>query len=130
MPTCPSRLHKLSYLQFWTLCTEYFTSRVKTKSYFKEQPVYRCQGKKWGDSTIFSKYSNLHYYKRLVLKFNILKFKCFKVMVSGNESKYCNVIESCETVFQRFQDYFPILRKACFLYYFRATLERLAFSSS
>ena len=85
MSTCPSRLHKLSYLQFWTLCTEYFTSRVKAQSYFKEQPVYRCQGKKWGDWTIFLKYSNLHYYKHLALKFNILKFKCFKVMVSGND---------------------------------------------
>ena len=34
------------------------------------------------------------------------------------------------TVFQRFQNYFPILPKACFLYYFRAASERLAFNSS
>ena len=51
-------------------------------------------------------------------------------MVSGNDCKYCNVIESYKTVFQRFQDYFPIVRKACFLYYFRAALKGLAFNSS
>ena len=33
----------------------------------------------------------------------------FSVMGSGNNCKYCNVIESQKTVFQRFQDYFPIL---------------------
>ena len=48
-------------------------------------------------------------------------------MVSGNDCKYCNV---AETVFQRFQDYFSILRKAYFLYYFRAALKKLAFNSS
>ena len=30
--------------------------------------------------------------------------------------------------FQRFQDYFPILRKACFLYHFRAALKRVTFN--
>ena len=44
--------------------------------------------------------------------------ECFSVMFSGNDSKYYNVIESWKTVFQRFQDFFPMLRKACFLYYF------------
>ena len=39
----------------------------------------------------------------------------FSVMVSGNDCKYCNLIESYKTVFLRFQDYFPILRKTCFL---------------
>ena len=35
-------------------------------------------------------------------------------MVPGNDSKYCNVTELEKTVFQKFPDYFPILRKACF----------------
>ena len=40
MSTCTSLLHKLSSRE---LCTEYSTSRVKTQSYFKDQPVYRCE---------------------------------------------------------------------------------------
>ena len=40
MSTCASFLHKLSSRE---LCTEYSTSRVKTQSYFKDQPVYRCE---------------------------------------------------------------------------------------
>ena len=40
MFTCASLLHKLSSRE---LFTEYSTSRVKTKSYFKDQPVYRCE---------------------------------------------------------------------------------------
>ena len=40
MSTCASLLHKLSSRE---LCTEYSTSRVKTQSYFKDQPVYRCE---------------------------------------------------------------------------------------
>ena len=40
MFTCASLLHKLSSRE---LCTEYTTSRVKTGSYFKDQPVYRCE---------------------------------------------------------------------------------------
>ena len=43
MSTCTSLLHKLSSRQFWPLCTEYSTSRIKTQSYFKDQPVYRCE---------------------------------------------------------------------------------------
>ena len=54
----------------------------------------------------------------------------FQCNGSGNDCKYCNVIESQKTVFERYQDYFAILRKACFLYYFRAALKRLAFNSS
>ena len=38
MSTCASLLHKLSSRE---LCTEYSASRVKTQSYFKDQPVYR-----------------------------------------------------------------------------------------
>ena len=52
------------------------------------------------------------------------------VMVSGNDCKYCNLTESWKRIFQRFQDYFPILRKACFFQYFRAALKRSAFNSS
>ena len=40
MSTCASLLHKLSSPE---LCTEYSTSCVKTQSYFKDQPVYRCE---------------------------------------------------------------------------------------
>ena len=40
MSTCASLLHKLNSRE---LCTEYSTSRVKTQSYFKDQPVYRCE---------------------------------------------------------------------------------------
>ena len=40
MSTCTSLLHKLLSHEFWALCTEYSTSRVKTKAYFKDQPVY------------------------------------------------------------------------------------------
>ena len=40
MSTCASLLHKLSSRE---LCTDYSTSRVKTQSYFKDQPVYRCE---------------------------------------------------------------------------------------
>ena len=40
MSTCASLLHKLLSRK---LCTEYYTSRVKTQSYFKDQPVYRCE---------------------------------------------------------------------------------------
>ena len=40
MSTCASLLQKLSSRE---LCTEYSTSRVKTQSYFKDQPVYRCE---------------------------------------------------------------------------------------
>ena len=40
------------------------------------------------------------------------------------------MIEWKKTVFQRFQNYFSILCKACVLYYFSATLKRLAFNSS
>ena len=40
MSTCASLLYKLSSRE---LCTEYSTSRVKTQSYFKDQPVYRCE---------------------------------------------------------------------------------------
>ena len=42
MFTCSSLLHKLSW-EFWPFCIEYSTSRVKTNSYFKDQPVYRCE---------------------------------------------------------------------------------------
>ena len=43
MSTCASLLHKLSSHEFWPLCTQYSTSRVKTQSYFKEQPVCGCE---------------------------------------------------------------------------------------
>ena len=39
MSTCTSLLHKLSSRESWR---EHSTSCVKTQSYFKEQPVYRC----------------------------------------------------------------------------------------
>ena len=42
MSTCASLLHKLSSRE---LCTEYSASRVKTQSYFKDQPVYRREVK-------------------------------------------------------------------------------------
>ena len=38
--SCTSFLHKLSYRELYT---EYSTSRVKTRSYFEDQPVYRCE---------------------------------------------------------------------------------------
>ena len=44
-------------------------------------------------------------------------------MVTGNDCNYCIVIESYKAVFQRFPDYFPILRKACSLDYFSAALK-------
>ena len=40
MSTCTSLLHKLSSHEFWPLCTEYSTSRVKTQACFKDQTVY------------------------------------------------------------------------------------------
>ena len=40
MSTCASFLNKLSSRE---LCTEYSTSRVKTQSYFMDQPVHRCE---------------------------------------------------------------------------------------
>ena len=43
MSICASLLHKLSSRE---LFTEYSTSRVKTKSYFKDQPVNRCEVQK------------------------------------------------------------------------------------
>ena len=55
-------------------------------------------------------------------------------MVSGNNCKYYNVIKSQKTVFQdyfsSFQDYFSMLRKARFLYYFRAALKKLTLNLS
>ena len=38
-----------------------FDTRVKTRSNFKDQPVYRCEVQE-----MFSKSSNLHYYKCLM----------------------------------------------------------------
>ena len=40
MSNCTLFLHKLLSRE---LCTEYSTSCVKTQSYFKDQPVYRCE---------------------------------------------------------------------------------------
>ena len=66
MSTCASLLHELSSRE---LCTEYSTSRVKTQSYFKGQPVYRCELQEIGDLTIFSKPSALFFYKNKSLGF-------------------------------------------------------------
>ena len=47
-------------------------------------------------------YYNLHYYKPLVQIFEYVN-----VTVSGNDCKYCNVIESYKTVFKCFKVIFP-----------------------
>ena len=85
----------------------------------------RC--KKWGNLTIFLKSFALIFINQLGAKVH----EYFSVMVSGNECKYCNLIESKKTVFRRFQDYFPIFAKrASCINYFRPALKRLAFNSS
>ena len=50
---------------------EYSPSRVKTRSYFKSQPVYRCEVQEMRRLNYFFEifYCNLHYYKRLMPKF-------------------------------------------------------------
>ena len=54
MSTCASLLHKLSSCEFWPLRTKYSTSPVKTQSYFKDQPVYRCEMQEMRDlATVF-----------------------------------------------------------------------------
>ena len=58
MSTCALFLYKLSSRE---LCTEYSTSRVKAQSYFKDQPVYRCEVQEMRRLTIFSKYSTFFY---------------------------------------------------------------------
>ena len=57
-------------------------------------------------------------------------YEHFSVMVSENDCKYCNVIESYKTVFQMFQDYFPILLKGVLLVLLQGCFKRLAFNSS
>ena len=109
MSTCASLLHKLSSSEFWNLCTEYSTSCIKTQSYFKEQPVYRCVSyKNWRCFTIFSKSSTAIF---ITINLWCKIFEYVNVMISGNDCKYCNVIELQKTVFHRLDDYFPILLK-------------------
>ena len=43
MSTCTSLLHKQWSSEFWPLHTEYSTWHVKTRSYFKDQQVSRCE---------------------------------------------------------------------------------------
>ena len=45
MSTCASFSHKLSSCKLWT---DYLKSRVKTQSYFKDQPVFRCEVQEMG----------------------------------------------------------------------------------
>ena len=119
MSICTSLLHKLSSSEFWPLCTEYSTSRVKTQSYFKDQPVYRCEMQEMRRLNYFFEifYCNLHYYKRLVPQFQEMTVNTATWWIKEND-------------FSKVSRYFPLLSKACLLYYFRAALKRLIFNSS
>ena len=85
MPTCTSLLHKLSSREFRPLCTEYSTSRVKTQSYFKDQPVHRCEMQEMRRLNFFFEifYCNLHYYKRLVPKIMNTSVQWFQEMTAN-----------------------------------------------
>ena len=87
---------------------EYSTSRIEARSYFKDQPVYRCEVQEMTRFYYFFGifYCSLHYYKPLVQN-----FEYFNEMVSGNDCKYCNVIESWTTVFKCFKIIFLIYAK-------------------
>ena len=66
MPTCASLLHKLSSPE---LCSEYSTSRVKTKSYLKDQPVYRCEVQEMRRLNYFFEIFYTLFYKKKSLGF-------------------------------------------------------------
>ena len=74
MSTCASLLHKLSSCE---LRTEYSTSRVKTQSYVKDQPVYRCEVQEMRRLnhffeifyTLFYKNKSLNFDKKLRIRF-------------------------------------------------------------
>ena len=83
----------------------------------------RC--KKWGGLIILW---NLLLYFSLLWPLGAKIHEYFSVLLSENANTATWLND--RKVFQRFQGYFPILRKACFFYYFRVALKRLAFNSS
>ena len=73
----------------WINSYEYFphrkfkiTNLILTRSYFKGQPVYRCEVKEMRKLNYFFKifWCNLHYYKHLVPKFMKISVKWFEEM--------------------------------------------------
>ena len=85
MSTCILVLHKLSSSEFWPLRTNYSTSRVKTRSYLKDQPVYRCEVQEMRRLNYFFQiYCNLHHYEFLVLKFMNVSVQWFQEMTVNN----------------------------------------------
>ena len=113
MPTCTSRLHKLLSREFWPLCTEHSTSRVKTQSYFKDQPVYRWETQEM---------------ERLFFQKNTVIF----ITVSSwcQSSSIIVMTVNTATWLNHRKQFSKIMRKACYLYYLWAALKRLAFNSS
>ena len=111
MSTCTSLLRKLSSSEFWPLCTEYPTSRVKTRCCFKDQPVQRCevQDMRGLDYFLAIFYCNLHYYKHLVPKFMNISVQWFQEMTT-----YCQLIEENsqrKQFFKGFKIIFPYYAK-------------------
>ena len=62
MYTRTSLLHKLSSREFCPLRTEYSTSRVKTQSYFRHKPIYRCEVKQMRRLSRRTYYYCYHFY--------------------------------------------------------------------
>ena len=67
MSTCASLLHKLSSR---ALHTEYSTSHVKTQSYFKDQPVHRCEMQEMRRLNYFFEISDTFFCKNKRLGFS------------------------------------------------------------
>ena len=113
--------------EFWSLCTEYSTSRVKTRSYFKDQQLIDARCKKLGNFTIFSKFSTVIFITISAWRQSFWIFQC------NDLRKWPQMLERGSIIwnsFSKISRLFPILRKVCFLHYFRAALKRLAFNSS
>ena len=67
MSTSASILHKLSSRELYT---EYSTSRVKTQSYFTDQPVYICEVQEMRRLNYFFEiFDTLFFYKNKSLGF-------------------------------------------------------------
>ena len=117
MSTCTSLLHKLSSSEFWPLCTEYPTSRVKTRYCFKDQPVRRCEVQDMRGLDYFFAifYCNLHYYEHLMPKFMNISVQWFQEMTT-----YCQLIEEnsfskCSRLFSHImQSILLVLLEGCF----------------
>ena len=84
----------------------------------------RC--KKWGDLTIVSK-STVIFVTISAWCQSLWIFQC------NGFRNWLQILQPdriIENSFSKVSRYFPILRKACFLYYLRAALKKLAFNSS